>query len=319
MSVVILEHASRKVACPFDERGRVLVGRWGVCDLTVNDPRVAPIQLWIGTDDDGPFVVEINSSKSDRSMTDLTRRRLTESEVLSVGPARLRLCHDDLPPGIRLLPAGGKALMYDVILFDCPCGAPMLARRDSAGRVGHCRICDRRVIIPQADNTTAAELNPTAAPGTENAIVCGVCQWPISSDTPSMSCPECGVRFHSECWEQNGGCCSYGCSKVGCLPRPESEPQLLEPPPAEEPPIQHADGRLPWIAAGIAIVGLLWFGLPSVIMNILVLRSQRGGHPGRNSALAMAISMLGIVAGLIGSYWWWIARTGQAPAAPGGV
>ncbi len=41
---------------------------------------------------------------------------------------------------------------------------------------------------------------------------CPVCQALIAPEEPVTHCPACGVRYHAECWEYNGGCGVYGCT-----------------------------------------------------------------------------------------------------------
>jgi len=55
-------------------------------------------------------------------------------------------------------------------------------------------------------------------PGPPQAL-CAICQSPIVSGEETSSCPECAAVFHGECWEENGGCAVYGCSRV-----PETQP-----------------------------------------------------------------------------------------------
>ncbi len=44
--------------------------------------------------------------------------------------------------------------------------------------------------------------------------VCPVCQCAIREGEAEAACPACGTRYHGECWEENGGCAVYGCSRV---------------------------------------------------------------------------------------------------------
>ncbi|MCP4687142.1 MAG: hypothetical protein GY859_03770, partial [Desulfobacterales bacterium] len=49
--------------------------------------------------------------------------------------------------------------------------------------------------------------------------LCAICQTPISaSDAEIHHCPDCGARYHEECWRDNQGCAIYGCPGV-----PETE------------------------------------------------------------------------------------------------
>jgi predicted RNA-binding Zn-ribbon protein involved in translation (DUF1610 family) len=43
---------------------------------------------------------------------------------------------------------------------------------------------------------------------------CSVCQSVIIAGERVVSCPDCGLPFHEECWEENGGCSQYGCGSA---------------------------------------------------------------------------------------------------------
>lgn len=54
---------------------------------------------------------------------------------------------------------------------------------------------------------------------------CGYCGAEIAPGDVSVFCPECGLEFHHDCWVENQGCATYGCSQVGCLkPKPTPLP-----------------------------------------------------------------------------------------------
>ncbi len=43
---------------------------------------------------------------------------------------------------------------------------------------------------------------------------CAICQTALKEDEPKTACPACGSVYHTDCWEENGGCAVYGCSRV---------------------------------------------------------------------------------------------------------
>jgi hypothetical protein len=43
----------------------------------------------------------------------------------------------------------------------------------------------------------------------------------ISQDEESKTCDKCSSKFHLECWQENGGCATYGCKNA---PEPVKEP-----------------------------------------------------------------------------------------------
>jgi hypothetical protein len=46
-----------------------------------------------------------------------------------------------------------------------------------------------------------------------SAGLCPVCQTALGDEAPA-SCPTCGASYHSDCWQENGGCGVYGCRSV---------------------------------------------------------------------------------------------------------
>ncbi len=102
--------------------------------------------------------------------------------------------------------------------FSCSCGQSITVPDEFAGKKGLCPGCRRLLIVPTRDE---AALGATAAPvpmpvaGAAPADVaggtCTVCQTTIAAGEAVVSCPECRQGYHSECWQENGGCAVYGC------------------------------------------------------------------------------------------------------------
>jgi predicted RNA-binding Zn-ribbon protein involved in translation (DUF1610 family) len=44
--------------------------------------------------------------------------------------------------------------------------------------------------------------------------LCAICQSPLQEGEAVVSCPACHSPYHTECWEENGGCAIYGCELV---------------------------------------------------------------------------------------------------------
>ena len=97
------------------------------------------------------------------------------------------------------------------IEFYCDCGARYRVDAKLAGRQGRCKTCGTIMLIPG---------NADAAHGDEVVDirrVCSICQCDIEPDEQVTECPECGLPFHAECWEENFGCSTYGCPQVNAL------------------------------------------------------------------------------------------------------
>lgn len=56
--------------------------------------------------------------------------------------------------------------------------------------------------------------------------VCPYCRAPILPEDVTTDCEGCGTRHHSDCYQENGGCTIFGCSKA-----PAEEPKLTVSPP----------------------------------------------------------------------------------------
>jgi hypothetical protein len=54
-------------------------------------------------------------------------------------------------------------------------------------------------------------------------LICAICQGPFQGGAQVAPCPACAAPFHSECWDENGGCASYGCE---LLPEATAAPAL---------------------------------------------------------------------------------------------
>jgi DNA-directed RNA polymerase subunit RPC12/RpoP len=83
------------------------------------------------------------------------------------------------------------------IEFQCQCGKGFSVEEQHAGRTGKCPACGQPVTVPIPAGS-----------------LCPICRWPLGPAEPTHACGECRTRYHRECWEENGGCAIYGCSRV---------------------------------------------------------------------------------------------------------
>lgn len=44
--------------------------------------------------------------------------------------------------------------------------------------------------------------------------MCAICQSAIQPQEAKSPCPSCHAPYHTECWQENGGCAVYGCDAV---------------------------------------------------------------------------------------------------------
>ena len=43
------------------------------------------------------------------------------------------------------------------------------------------------------------------------AVNCSICCTDVAQDDSIVTCPDCNIAYHTECWEENKGCAAYGC------------------------------------------------------------------------------------------------------------
>jgi hypothetical protein len=58
---------------------------------------------------------------------------------------------------------------------------------------------------------SARPLDAFQAGAREAGKLCAICQTGIDRGAQVGRCPECESPFHTECWDENGGCATYGC------------------------------------------------------------------------------------------------------------
>ena len=407
MPTLILEQDGRRRGAVL--KGRVVIGRRANSHIAIPDRSVSRIHAWIACSEGRYFIADTGSRNGTRVNDQPIhgRQTLSDGDRIRIGPVRI-VFNDSprLPGDIEPFELPDKALSSDDGIFlDCPCGAPLWAPWDFAGRVGQCRYCGQMLELPQqkrqgkaadpcadtmafgmpsAAATSSSDKParrtvksrpslfdaPNSSPGfpgdgwqgAERSIaesrsdphpalarntgggtqtsppkrlraaetLCGACQSPISWLEETTSCPICGVTFHAECWVENRGCSSYGCTQVGILEqttKPADAPQDIEAPPgtAEAPcehPVEtssHWDLALPAASVAVGVAGLLAFGIPSVALGIAVVAYQarrRGLRPMRFMAGALAACLVLAAAGAVLSWYWWLASPVQTVGRP---
>jgi hypothetical protein len=95
-------------------------------------------------------------------------------------------------------------------VVSCTCGA-RIKLPESRGNVAlRCPKCKAELVTPaQGQIVTSALADPRAAGAT-----CPICQTAIGPDEASLVCPACDQVHHRECWNDVGGCATYGCDNA---------------------------------------------------------------------------------------------------------
>ena len=172
------------------------------------------------------------------------------------------------------------------------------------------------VVVPKVTKPQAATVTVDAPAG---QATCSICQTAIAPGEAHTQCPSCHLTFHAGCWEENFGCSAYGCDQVNVLnpdrdPPPTAEPnhtpddsphdQAALVPPANVFPFDTLILALSFVAMGL---GALLFGAPSAVMLLWALGFLIARKPGRRGlvALAAVVALIGTVAGVVTSMFWW--------------
>ena len=305
----------------FDLNGASTIGRDGSNDIIVKHPTVSRNHARIDQQDGHYYLVDFSS----RNGTRVNGRAVNPDEPLQNG-ARLRIGHvrawfylrmpDKLPRSLSAKDTG--------IVFHCACGQRLWSATDTAGMSVVCNACNQNVEVPPAsdDNeeiTGTVDGAKLAVQAAEDTAVCGICHWPIDPTEHTHTCPDCKTPSHHECWLENLGCSTYGCSQVNALApkvqRP-AEPVLNAEatPPTAVTPGPTAKQPMAWghMLLGLSVVasmlGLLAFGVPAAVLAIIALIRLLTTRTDRRGVLAAAVLIggLGTGAGILISRFWWL-------------
>jgi len=91
------------------------------------------------------------------------------------------------------------------VKFSCPgCGQRIEAPSEAAGKLLACPACLAEITVPLESSASAAA----------GEALCAICQSALSLGGALTFCPACRAEYHADCWQENGGCAVYGCSRV---------------------------------------------------------------------------------------------------------
>ncbi|MBC7287510.1 MAG: hypothetical protein H5T86_05580 [Armatimonadetes bacterium] len=159
--------------------------------------------------------------------------------------------------------------------------------------------------------------------------ICPYCRFPLKQGERMIVCPACKVGHHADCWNENGGCTTYGCQyspqahpvSAGtptATPGAAPSPSLPRPPgwspgtPLPPPAAVAAAARLEADATNalvLSLLGLFCLGILSIIgmmMGIGVLARMRaigldvpGARSKATAAVIIGASVIGLMLAII--------------------
>lgn len=123
-------------------------------------------------------------------------------------------------------------------IITCQCGAKirMPAQPTRRMRCPRCKQDLPTVATPHAQVSAGANGGTHHAPAAVNDAgeasglsagaphagkTCPVCQTTIDADEKVVICPACEQVHHGECWDQVGGCATYGCEQMHATNKPQ--------------------------------------------------------------------------------------------------
>ncbi len=128
----------------------------------------------------------------------------------------------------------------------CSCGASVRIAPELLGKSVRCPRCHVSLAVPAAAGVDA-ESQPAAAHSAstsagvvkasdisahvfaagdnEVTLTCHICLSAVERDELVHRCPECDIVHHQECWQEVGGCGTFGCKQVPAIDKSEQSVQ----------------------------------------------------------------------------------------------
>jgi uncharacterized membrane protein len=95
----------------------------------------------------------------------------------------------------------------------CACGARLRLPEGAAGRTLRCPACQAAVTVP-AEVDAAVTVRPISEAESARPATCPICQTVLHPGDPTRDCPLCRQVHHIDCWDEVGGCSTYGCENA---------------------------------------------------------------------------------------------------------
>jgi hypothetical protein len=95
-------------------------------------------------------------------------------------------------------------------IVTCQCGAKVRVPDFASDRAFRCPKCKMEI----SSNVEAKVLHSSSPQAGSTGILCPICLSPVQDAAEAKTCPECGQLHHRECWQEMGGCSTYGCKRA---------------------------------------------------------------------------------------------------------
>ncbi len=101
-------------------------------------------------------------------------------------------------------------------VVSCQCGARVRVPDAPAAVAARCPRCKADLPLPGVGSIVASDLSSSVGVG----AICPICQTTIGAGEPLLTCPLCEQVHHRECWDDVGGCATYGCENAPKAEKP---------------------------------------------------------------------------------------------------
>lgn len=135
---------------------------------------------------------------------------------------------------------------------------------------------------------------PHSPSGDELGKVCPYCRFAFVAGDSVTTCPVCELPHHTDCWTENEGCTTYGCTGESEAPQPTPasvDPEVTQfPAPTPAPPA-------PWAVLSflIALTGFFTWGRTAPLALLVTLVSRLRGEPGNQRGPGILLGIVGCV------------------------
>jgi hypothetical protein len=113
-----------------------------------------------------------------------------------------------------------KPLPMSSSIVTCTCGAKVRLPSEPVAQSLRCPKC--KAVLPPAN--PEAELR-TMPINSGSSVLCSICQSPLADAGSMVTCTGCQQQYHKECWDEIGGCGTYGCTQTPAVDKSEQSAQ----------------------------------------------------------------------------------------------
>lgn len=113
-------------------------------------------------------------------------------------------------------------MMADTTVVTCDCGAKVRLPVDRGGRSFRCPKCKEPFPEPVSPEVVSAVMPAAGQAG----ALCQICQTATTAEDDCVVCPICQQIHHQDCWNEVGGCGTYGCEQAPQLEKSAATKQL---------------------------------------------------------------------------------------------